>query len=179
MCAKVQEHVYVCVLRRNQYVAEKHPSIELLLITLPGHGVNRHVPVQENAEACWRLSPHYVHTAFPATHPPVKALAKLAAEELLSLSEHFGPFALLGFSVGATASKSLSHGFPCTAKPFGKALKVYSRLCACTRDDLSWTEAVEVVCCWQGWAKGLLPASGTGGFVQGVGRNLHIELLHS
>ncbi|CAE7230359.1 grsT [Symbiodinium necroappetens] len=68
----------------NQYVAEKHPSIELLLITLPGHGVNRHVPVQENAEA----------------------LAKLAAEELLSLSEHFGPFALLGFSVGATASKA-------------------------------------------------------------------------
>ncbi|CAE7341857.1 unnamed protein product [Symbiodinium microadriaticum] len=70
----------------NQYVAEKHPSIELLLITLPGHGVNRHVPVQENAEA----------------------LAKLAAEELLSLSEHFGPFALLGFSVGATASYALA-----------------------------------------------------------------------
>ena len=90
-------------------MAEKYPSIELLLMTLPGHGVNRHVPVQDNAEARWRLGPHHFHSAMLATarQPAVKALAKLAAQELLSLNEHFGPFGLLGFSVGATASNSL------------------------------------------------------------------------
>eukprot|EP00439_Symbiodinium_sp_Y106_P056353 s2910_g7.t3 len=84
----------------NQYVAEKYPSIELLLMTLPGHGVNRHVPVQDNAEA----------------------LAKLAAQELLSLNEHFGPFGLLGFSVGATASYALAHEMTSRGR---KPLKLY------------------------------------------------------
>ncbi|CAE7778695.1 grsT [Symbiodinium pilosum] len=70
----------------NQYTAEHFPLIEPLLVTLPGHGANRHVALQEDAQA----------------------LAKLAADELLGLTDKFGPFALLGFSVGATASYALA-----------------------------------------------------------------------
>ena len=57
-----------------------------------------------------------------------KALAKLAADELLGLTDKFGPFALLGFSVGATASQ-----IPSNAAVFGSLLSPRDRMSVLSR----------------------------------------------
>ena len=127
----------------------------------------------------------------PVTYALMQALAKLAAEELLSLTERLGPFGLFGFSVGATASRSpgwrsqwlrpaptphpqsLSQSFSWSQGAFLLLSRVLTienighasdhRLCLGVGDDLPWPQANEALPCRQSWAKGSLPASGPQG----------------
>ncbi|CAJ1404643.1 unnamed protein product [Effrenium voratum] len=68
----------------TEWAAQRFPFIELLLLVLPGHGINRQIPLESDA----------------------KALARLGADELLGLGLS-GDIFILGFSAGATAGLAL------------------------------------------------------------------------
>lgn len=74
----------------NNIIETSYPALDLVMVQLPQHGLNRKVPVQQGATAC----------------------AKLIVDELLTLEgEDAGPFALFGFSIGATVVYAMQREF--------------------------------------------------------------------
>ena len=70
----------------NDFVQERYPFIEILLLVLPGHGINRNTTLEKDA----------------------KSLARATADELISLSAPWATTAIFGFSAGATAGLALA-----------------------------------------------------------------------